>query len=172
MNYLSQSAGDKFLWIRRPWKAAHQQDVPGHHFPDQRPPPCLPAPPCPNPTIQQQSASRTDELVFFTMIGKRDLTVIMRICSFPHLVHGLITGVLQREVHHGVLEGAAHVELKGDVVHSLRCREEGRNETEWADFHCTIRMKETISTVSWWVEIYEIICQMSQQHPPLSLLLL
>lgn len=44
----------------------------------------------------------------------------------PHLVGGLIAGVLQRQVHHGVLEGAAHVELQGDVVDTLR------KETSWA----------------------------------------
>lgn len=38
----------------------------------------------------------------------------------PHLVGGLIAGVLQRQVHHGVLECAAHVELQGDVVDALR----------------------------------------------------
>lgn len=40
-------------------------------------------------------------------------------CFFSHLVCGLITGILQRKVHHSVLEGAAHVELQGDVVHTL-----------------------------------------------------
>lgn len=47
-----------------------------------------------------------------------------RLC---HLVRGLITGVLQCEVHHGVLEGAAHVELKGDVVHTLQFGNKGIN---------------------------------------------
>lgn len=37
-----------------------------------------------------------------------------------HLVHGLVTGVLQGQVHHGVLEGATHVELQGDVVDTLQ----------------------------------------------------
>lgn len=38
----------------------------------------------------------------------------------PHLIGGLIAGVLQRQVHHGVLKCAAHVELQGDVVDTLR----------------------------------------------------
>lgn len=29
-----------------------------------------------------------------------------------HLVHSLITSVLQSQVHHGVLQSAAHVELQ------------------------------------------------------------
>lgn len=37
-----------------------------------------------------------------------------------HLVHGLIAGVLQGQVHHGVLQGTAHIELKGNVVHTLQ----------------------------------------------------
>lgn len=41
-------------------------------------------------------------------------------CLCSDLVHGFITGILQCQVHHGVLESAAHVELKGDVVHTLR----------------------------------------------------
>ena len=42
-----------------------------------------------------------------------------------HLVGGLITGVLQGQVHHGVLQSAAHVELQGDVVHTLGVEEKG-----------------------------------------------
>lgn len=38
----------------------------------------------------------------------------------PHLVGGLVAGVLQRQVHHGVLKCAAHVELQGDVVDALK----------------------------------------------------
>lgn len=44
---------------------------------------------------------------------------------FSHLVSGLITGILKRKVHHGVLESAAHVELKGDVVHALQWGKRG-----------------------------------------------
>ncbi len=50
----------------------------------------------------------------------------MNEASLSHLIRGLITGVLQCQVHHGVLEGAAHVELKGDVVHTLQIGKEGR----------------------------------------------
>lgn len=54
----------------------------------------------------------------FTVIG-----AINESCS-SYLVHGFVTGVLQRKVHHGVLEGAAHVELKGDVVNTLQIGKE------------------------------------------------
>lgn len=37
----------------------------------------------------------------------------------PHLVCGFITGVLQGQVNHGVLQSPAHVELQGEVVDTL-----------------------------------------------------
>lgn len=36
-----------------------------------------------------------------------------------HLVNGFIAGVLQAQVHHRVLQGAAHVELQGQVINTL-----------------------------------------------------
>lgn len=48
--------------------------------------------------------------------------------SIPHLVYGLITSVLQGQVHHSVLQGATHIKLQGDVVHTLRTGEEGERE--------------------------------------------
>ena len=42
--------------------------------------------------------------------------------SNAHLVYGLITSVLQGQVHHSVLQGATHIKLQGDVVHTLRTR--------------------------------------------------
>ena len=42
-----------------------------------------------------------------------------RLSVLSHLVDGLVTGVLQPQVNHGVLEGSAHVELQGEVVHPL-----------------------------------------------------
>lgn len=39
--------------------------------------------------------------------------------SFAYLVDGFVAGVLQTQVDHGVLQCAAHVELQGQVVHSL-----------------------------------------------------
>ncbi len=47
--------------------------------------------------------------------------------SLSHLIRGLITGILQGQVHHGVLECTAHVELKGDVVHALQFGRKARN---------------------------------------------
>ena len=35
------------------------------------------------------------------------------------LVHGLVTGALDAEVHHGVGQAAPHVELQAEVVHPL-----------------------------------------------------
>lgn len=47
--------------------------------------------------------------------------------GFPHLVGGLITGVLQGQVHHGVLQCPAHVEFQRQVVDPLpRDRQTGR----------------------------------------------
>lgn len=37
-----------------------------------------------------------------------------------HLIGGLIAGVLQGEVDHGVLQSPAHVELQGQVVDALQ----------------------------------------------------
>lgn len=46
-----------------------------------------------------------------------------------HLVDGLIAGVLQPQVDHGVLQRPAHVELQGQVIHPL-CMMTGLN---WSD---------------------------------------
>ncbi len=37
-----------------------------------------------------------------------------------YLVHGLVAGALDAQVDHGVGQGAAHVELQGEVVHALK----------------------------------------------------
>lgn len=42
----------------------------------------------------------------------------------PHLVNGFITSILQAQVHHGVLQSAAHVELQGQVVNALGMQSE------------------------------------------------
>ena len=39
--------------------------------------------------------------------------------ALTDLVHGLVAGALDAEVDHGVGEGPAHVELQGQVVHTL-----------------------------------------------------
>lgn len=44
-----------------------------------------------------------------------------------HLVCGLITGVLQSQVNHGVLQSAAHVKLQGEVVDTLQENKEYDN---------------------------------------------
>ncbi len=36
-----------------------------------------------------------------------------------YLVHGLVAGALDAQVDHGVGQGAAHVELQGEVVYTL-----------------------------------------------------
>lgn len=48
-----------------------------------------------------------------------------------HLVDGLVTGVLQRQVHHGVLQCAAHVELQGEVVHTLHRHKNKHKHIAW-----------------------------------------
>lgn len=61
------------------------------------------------------------DYAFYTILMTGNVTVITRTKPLlSHLVCSLITGILQCKVHHGVLEGTAHVELKGDVVHTLQ----------------------------------------------------
>lgn len=38
----------------------------------------------------------------------------------PYLIGGFVTCVLQSQVDHGVLQGAAHVELQREIVHALQ----------------------------------------------------
>lgn len=40
-----------------------------------------------------------------------------------YLVDGFITGVLQPQVDHGVLESPAHVELQRQIIHPLHMRQ-------------------------------------------------
>ena len=51
-----------------------------------------------------------------------------------HLVGGLIAGILQSQVDRGVLQRAPHVELQGDVVHTLGIEEIGI--TTWSVYLC------------------------------------
>ena len=37
----------------------------------------------------------------------------------PHLVYGLVAGILEAEVDHGVLLGPAHVEFQRQVIDAL-----------------------------------------------------
>jgi len=37
-----------------------------------------------------------------------------------HLVDGLITGVLQTQINHGILERSTHVELQRQVIYTLK----------------------------------------------------
>ena len=48
--------------------------------------------------------------------------------ALTDLVHGLVAGALDAEVDHGVGEGPAHVELQGQVVHTLRVLGRGRRQ--------------------------------------------
>lgn len=52
--------------------------------------------------------------VYQGSLGADDTTTVV------YLIGGLITGVLQRQVHHGVLQSPAHVELQRQVVHALQ----------------------------------------------------
>ena len=47
----------------------------------------------------------------------------------PHLVCSFITGILQSQVHHGVLQSPAHVELQGEVVDTLQKKNERNNSS-------------------------------------------
>ena len=104
------------------WKDVHQQGGRDHHFPGQHLPQCPPVPPCPGPTTKEDRKHHTIALTLITW----NVTVITGIKPhFSHLVSGLITGILKCEVHHGVLEGATHVKLKGDVIHTLQWGKRG-----------------------------------------------
>lgn len=78
------------------------------------------------PNYRGQQNSHFHTLTLFLNNVRTVIRVINK-ASLSHLVRGLIAGVLQCQVHHGVLEGAAHVELKGDVVHTLQFGQKGRN---------------------------------------------
>ena len=54
-------------------------------------------------TVESSSSSSTSDVILV----------------FLYLVHGFIAGSLNAEVDHGVGEAPAHVELQGEVVHTL-----------------------------------------------------
>lgn len=89
-----------------------------------------------NPTCQTAQASVTQACVLFNVLQLLHIqTQLDRMgidlekflgALFPtsfycisHLVGGLIAGALQGQIHHGVLQGSAHVELQREVVHTL-----------------------------------------------------
>ena len=45
-------------------------------------------------------------------------------CLKDYLVHGLITGSLNSNVDHGVLQGPAHIKFQGKVIHTLKFKRE------------------------------------------------
>lgn len=80
--------------------------------------------------VQTQLQRTTEQLFPHADPFLNNVRTVIRVinkASLSHLVRGLIAGVLQCQVHHGVLEGAAHVEFKGDVVHTLQFGQKGRN---------------------------------------------
>lgn len=96
---------------------------PGPRSPGPRLPRFPPAPPCPGPARGargwQQSGSR----------ASRRIPQSLRFAPPPpssHLVDSLITGILQGQVHHGVLQRPAHVELQRQVVDPLPDRQMAR----------------------------------------------
>lgn len=65
--------------------------------------------------------------------------ILCRMCcvEWQHLVHSLVTSALDPKVDHRVGQTAAHVELQGEVVHTLRVlwKQVEQAVTNWRPFH-------------------------------------
>lgn len=59
-------------------------------------------------------------------VGWFDFVSVGSVLYYPHLVCGFIAGILQGQVHHGVLQSTAHVKLQGEVVDALQ-----ENRAKW-----------------------------------------
>lgn len=133
---------------------SHLPDGPGLHFPVLHPPQCPAAPPYPDPATERTDLEKLNQVYERYLISWKALVVVplcavwwrlyyciivlcsvllgaklalftTSFCCISHLVGGFITGVLQSQIHHGVLQSAAHVELQREVVHTL--------QMEWTD---------------------------------------
>lgn len=96
-----------------------------HPCPLSCPPASRPRPPLPSPASSSISSSSSMSRPSWGDRWQQSVPSALRRAPqslrppLPHLIGGLITGVLQGQVHHGVLQCASHVELQGQVVDPL-----------------------------------------------------
>lgn len=102
---------------------------PDLRFPDPHPPPSPPAPPCPGRATAEGNIKAFCWYFYEKVKGYQNshyvhwtrvfVVASMSCWLVSDLVDGFIAGVLQPEVDHSVLEGPAHVELQGQIIHPL-----------------------------------------------------